>query len=441
MKMITTSFCFIALCLTGGFGSADTVPPGFPAGEVTVDELDGLAGTSVDISPWTYSWRSDFAVQKQPEACFIPRRLERIDTVYRTAIDVLPEDELKSIHYNQPDILKRLPPKPAAPLQAGLLWTGGIVDCRVELIWPVDAAAIPAPENVEVRVYPTAWGWFGWTVDRILSAPEVSADGRSWTYKIEPGLKMDYAYNRQVDAATEMVAVFYEGAPEGIKTVIPNIRVYGSNVGAWKRMDVEIEWGFQEGRVSLAFDGRLETQVAVAGPLKALPGDTGTTVTARSQWKSEGIEKDRRGIVVPVLYAPDNCPGLDSRITLWTNEGGGYVPDQRSGRGFDMDPGSRCFRYPGRQRADRQAVCKRSGGEASETYPSDDERTGRDGLVGRGYERGADMDLSGGNGLAVLSRSGRSCHGGEAARSRMDERLAGGLQSVKRQTSVGRAGV
>lgn len=322
MKMPTMSGYLAVFCLIGNLGLADGLPMGCPPGPMAITELESLAGQPVDISPWTYTWRSDRAVQEQPEAYFIPRRLERIDTVYRTAIDALPEQELKSIYYEQPDMLKRLPPKPEWPLQAGLLWTGGVVDCRVELAWPADAAGIPAPDRVEVRVYPTSWGWFGWTVDRILSNPEVSADGRTWVYRIEPGLKMDYAYSRQVDAATEMVAVFYEGDPSGNKTVIPNIRVTGSNVGVWKRIDVEIEWGFQAGTETSDIDGRLETHAAMIGQAAALTGDQGTTVTGDNQWKSHSVETTRRGIILPVLYAPDSRPGLDSRITVWMRERG-----------------------------------------------------------------------------------------------------------------------
>ncbi len=53
-------------------------------------------------------------------------------------------------------------------LTAGLLWVGGLSEYQVELHWPADLKDPPAPETVEVRVYPTAWGWFGWTVDKIL---------------------------------------------------------------------------------------------------------------------------------------------------------------------------------------------------------------------------------------------------------------------------------
>ena len=249
------------------------------AGVMDMNMLDQMAGQPVDISPWTYVWRSDRAVQEKPEAYFIPRRLERIDTVYRTAYAALPEPELKSLYYDQPDILKPLLPKPKGALQTGLLWTGGVADAQVELNWPVDAGEIPAPDAVEVRIYPTSWGWFGWTVDRVLSNPTISADGRTWIYKCEPGLKMDYAYSRHVDAATEMVAVFYDGHPSPGKSVIPTLHVTSPRLGPWKRMDVEIEWGFQAGTEKSGFEGRIDTHVAITGPAAALTGDKGTTVT------------------------------------------------------------------------------------------------------------------------------------------------------------------
>jgi hypothetical protein len=140
-----------------------------------------------------------------------------------------------------PDLLSPLPPTPKGRLLAGLLWTGRLAEYRVELHWPAGARA-PSPEAVEVRVYPTSYGWFGWTVDKILGKPEVSADGRTWTYKSQPG-KMDFCYSVQVDAATEMVAVFC--AEE--KSAVPAIRMISPKLGVWKRVDVEIEWGFLPG--------------------------------------------------------------------------------------------------------------------------------------------------------------------------------------------------
>jgi hypothetical protein len=282
-------------------------------GDVWADSA--MAGQPVDIAPWTYAWRADLAVQEKPEAYFIPRRLDRLDKVYRTAYDALPEPELKSIYYDMPDLLKPLLPKPKGRLQAGLLWTGGLVDYRVELHWPADAKAIPSPEDVEVRVYPTSFGWFGWTVDKVLGNPEISADRRTWTYKSDPTAKMDSSYSARVDAATEMVAVFREEDKSGAKPAVPAIRVTGPSIGAWKRMDVEIEWGFQAEKKD--FDGRLEPYMTMIGPVAPLVGDKGTTPTGEHRWQSRAAGDTRRGIVVPLLYAPTIRPGLDSRITVW----------------------------------------------------------------------------------------------------------------------------
>ena len=282
--------------------------------------LDQLAGQPVDIAPWAYAWRADLAIQEKPEAYFIPRRLERINKVYRTAFTALPPDQLKSIYYDMPDLLKPLLPQPKGQLQAGLLWTGGVSKYQVELHWPADVQAIPSPDAVEVRVYPTSFGWFGWTVDKILSNPKQSEDRRTWTYVSDPTAKMDSGYSAHVDAATEMVAVFYEGKEMqgGVKPAVPDIRVVGPSVGAWKRMDLEIEWGFQAGTEKNDFDGRLESHVAMVGPVSPLAGDKGTTMTGACAWQSRVAGEARRGIVVPVLYAPNSCPGLDSRVTVWS---------------------------------------------------------------------------------------------------------------------------
>lgn len=317
--IICSSVCLFALL--SRTLAADTSAPSTAA---DLDKLDKLVGQAVDISPWTYVWRADRAVQERPEACFIPRRLDRIDKVYRTAKTALSPQDLKSLFYKLPDLLKTLPSPPKGRLQAGLLWTGRVSDYRVELHWPANKD-IPPLDAVEVRVYPTAFGWFGWTVDKILTKPEVSADGRTWTYKSDPKEEMDTAYDGRISAGTEMVAVFYgdKAAPSDTALAIPTIRVTGPSIGPWKRTDVEIEWGFQPGAENAEFDGRLETHVAMIGQATPLADDKGTTVADGRSWKSKPAgDAARRGIVVPLLYAPNSSPGLDSRVTVWTKSGG-----------------------------------------------------------------------------------------------------------------------
>ena len=296
-----------------------------PATSTESANLGALAGRSVDISPWAYAWRADLPIQTKPEASFIPRRLERLDRVYRTAPQALPEAELKSIYYQLLDLLKPFPPKPKGELLAGLLWTGKLADYQVQLCWPDDPAEIPSPETVEVRAYPTSFGWFGWTVDKVLGKPEISEDRHTWTYKSAPGEKMDAAYNARVDAATEMIAVFCGGATAqgNIKTPVPTIRVTSSDVGTWQRMDVEIEWGFQERAADRDFDGRIEAHVGLIGAVSPLTGDKGITINGPHAWQSRaGAGDTRRGIVVPLLYAPTARPALDTRVTIWTKTTG-----------------------------------------------------------------------------------------------------------------------
>ena len=300
-----------------GVGSFDLQPT------TEKSELDKLVGQPVDLAPWAYAWRRDLAVQAKPEANFIPRRLERIDKVYRTAFYEMPEQELKSIYYTMPDLLKPLLPKPKGQLVAGLLWTGGLAEYQVELVWPSDLHEVPSPEAMEVRIYPTSFGWFGWTVDKILSRPEVSEDQHKWRYKSEPGAKMDWAFSGRVDAATEMVAVFCdESLIQGdIRSPVPRIRVTSPSLGKWKRIDVEIEWGFQAGNKT-DLDGWLESYVAMIGPISPLAEDKGTTVIDGGSWRSRAVGNTRRGIVVPLLYATGGRPALDSRITLCTKTSG-----------------------------------------------------------------------------------------------------------------------
>jgi hypothetical protein len=314
----------VVLAMFGAGVAFAAQSPGVQPTATDKAKLDKLVGQPVDIAPWAYAWRADRAIQEKPEAYFIPRRLDRIDKVYRTAFTALPPEQLKSIYYDMPDLLKPLPSPPKGRLRAGLLWTGGVTKYQVELHWPAGAAEIPSPDTVEVRVYPTSYGWFGWTVDKVLSNPEISEDRRTWTYKSEPDAKMDWAYNVRVDAATEMVAVFREDAKTsgGAEAAVPSIRVIGPSMGQWKRIDLEIEWGFQAGTEKTDFDGRLESHVAIVGPVLPLTDDKGTTVTGPNAWQSRAAGDARRGIVVPALYAPDSRPGLDSRITVWTKTTG-----------------------------------------------------------------------------------------------------------------------
>ncbi|MGO8745461.1 MAG: hypothetical protein ACLQNE_05685 [Thermoguttaceae bacterium] len=349
-RTIPMGVVVLAVLVVGVASAAQS--PGLPLEAADKAQLDRLVNQPVDIAPWAYAWRADRAVQEKPEAYFIPRRLERMDKVYRTAFYEMPAQELKSIYYEMPELITPLLPKPKGKLLAGLLWTVRLADYRVELCWPAGVPEVPQPEAVEVRVYPTAFGWFGWCKDEILGKPQVSADRRTWKYNHSCATEIPAAVGRthRGGSATEMVAVFSEDGktPNGGKSAVPSIRVISPSVGPWKRMDVEMEWSFQAGTEKTDLDGCLESYVGVIGPVAPLADDKGTTVTGAHAWQSRAAGDARRGIVIPVLYVPGDRPSLDfatavaslladtstvpyvpssrptldSRVTVWTKAGG-----------------------------------------------------------------------------------------------------------------------
>jgi hypothetical protein len=75
-KMSSTAV-LVTLGLTLAAGAAEPPKPETPS------DLDKLAGQPADLAPWAYAWRADRQVQEKPEAYFIPRRLSRLDTIYR----------------------------------------------------------------------------------------------------------------------------------------------------------------------------------------------------------------------------------------------------------------------------------------------------------------------------------------------------------------------
>ena len=251
--------------------------------------VSSLEGTPVDLAPWGYLYRSDLKIQSVPEAYFIPRRLKRVDEVYRTAYAALGPDQVKSPFYKQDDIANPLLPKPEGKLLTGMLWEGGLTDIVLTLRWP-ERGKIPGPQDIEARIFPTAWGWFGVTSDRILIGPEISENGRVWTYRSDPDWKMDWAYSMQVKAATELVAVFARKS-----CAVPEMKITSPALGNWAMMDVTIEWGFDPDH-PYEFTGELDTHVAVISRPKYNPQKK----TAR----------------LHCLYSPVSRYGNDSRLTV-----------------------------------------------------------------------------------------------------------------------------
>jgi hypothetical protein len=293
-------------------------------------DFDRLIGRPAELSAWAYSYRSDLKVQAKPEAAFILRRLERIDRVYRPVSLLLsqgsgkkglpwPRQEGDWQLLSKKEIWERgeLPPAPAGSLKSALLWEGRMRLNRVEIEWPTGQPAPPL-QNVEVRVYPSPYGWFGWQSElRLTAAPEIAAGGSIWVY------------NGDWDGV-DMVAVFVQSA-EKTPGPVPQIRAYGPE--SWKRADLQIEWGFREGTRTLDYSGRLEAFFGLVGAIAPLVGDAGTVTDGTAAWTSHGRSGARRGISLSLLYiepAAELVKGMpkypyghprDTRMTLWTKAG------------------------------------------------------------------------------------------------------------------------
>ncbi|MCL5096339.1 MAG: hypothetical protein M1608_02140 [Candidatus Omnitrophica bacterium] len=331
-------FLAIGLVLSLGF------LPVFGADEKPA--IDNLVGQPAELSAWAYAYRADLTVQEKPEACFVLRRLERINRDYRAVSCLLAQDGVREDHFS---------PAPKGTLQSALIWEGRVQLNRVELQWPKNGPAAPSPEDVEVRVYPSPFGWFGWQADQQVTVkPTISQDGLTWVYEgtdpAKPLPMTNYQPPKDIGIAwgtsgagnsneVDMVAVFVrapekakkEAANQQPKFAVPTIRAYGPE--SWKRMDVEIEWGFKDGTQQADYDGRVEGFFGITGTAAPLPDDTGTTMEGPGSWKSHPGNGTRRGITLPILYVQPavelvgNLPRFpyghprDTRITLWTRSG------------------------------------------------------------------------------------------------------------------------
>ncbi|MBQ9415354.1 MAG: hypothetical protein IJU20_00725 [Clostridia bacterium] len=240
----------------------------------------------VDLSPWAYVWRRDAEVQEKPEAYFIIRRLNRQEKIYRTLLPQLGYEQAKAICYRQDDIVTEQIPSPSQPLLTGILWEGGLTDYRVQLTFPAECPA-PDPAQMEVRTYPTAWGWFGWSNDRMMELTSVSKDGRTLTYTPPEGT-MDYAYNARRKAQSECICVF---APEGV--CVPSLHVIGDSLGCWEEVRVRAFWGL---------DGKYE--------------NLAPTALTHVAWVEKEEQTGERERVYTCLYSPVSRYGNDSRLTL-----------------------------------------------------------------------------------------------------------------------------
>lgn len=217
------------------------------------------------------------------------------------------------------------PVDPAAPAvrQAlcGLLWEEVRPLRRVDLEWPATATAIPPPAELMLTCFDatdgTAHTWWNPRTLRDAGKPDVSPDGRRYSYAIP------------VDTWGLVVAL--RGNQDAASYSVPTLRALVPD--PWKRADLEIEWGFADATAGRDYSGRIEGYDAVIADLRLLADDPHTTLTGPQAWLSPGPGDGRRGVRLSVLYMgtsrwrqvwPYHAQPEDvarSILTVWTAAG------------------------------------------------------------------------------------------------------------------------
>ena len=172
----------------------------------------------------------------------------------------------------------------------GLLWEEIRPVQRIELTWSADLNRRPAPSEVALTTLENKGSASSWW-NNLEAAPKsvkatLSNDGRTYLYELP--------------TETCGLVVSVAGARSASDYEVPAVKVLGADL--WKKMDLEIEWGFDPATLDQDYSGRIEAYDGQVGELRPLDGDVGTTATGSSSWRSTGQGAVRRGLKTSLLY-------------------------------------------------------------------------------------------------------------------------------------------
>ena len=287
----------VAVDIAAGAASALEKPALTPP---PTQDFRSLVGTSADIAPSAYQYRAD-----------------------RLAGDNPPESWLALMWYAHQALNKPVDVKAPAIKQVlcGLLWEEIRPVQRIELTWSADLKRRPAPGELAITVLENKGSSSSWW-NNLEAVPKptkatLSNDGRT------------YRYDLPIETCGIVVSVV--GAGSASEYDVPQVRVFVADL--WKKMDLEIEWGFDPTTLDKDYSGRVETYDGKAGGLCPLDGDGTTTVIDSSSWGSVGKGPARRGLKASLLYMgtakwrrvqPFTSQSDDvarTIVTLWTKSG------------------------------------------------------------------------------------------------------------------------
>jgi hypothetical protein len=273
---------------------------GMAAADSGENAADPLVGQPVDIASSAYQYRAD----RKPDG----NAPESWLALMRFAGQPLN----KPVDVNAPAIKKVL---------NALLWEEIRPVQRLELSWPAAAKRRPAPEELTITTLDNQGSASSWW-NNLLAAqkpvkPVLSYDGKTYLYDLS--------------AATCGIVISVGAGKSAVDHDVPQARVLVADV--WKKMEVEIEWGFDATTTNKDYSGRIETYDGVVAGLRPFEGDAGTTVIDARTWRSVGKGTTRRGMRLSLLYMGTSKwrkvqPFASQRddvartiVTLWTKAG------------------------------------------------------------------------------------------------------------------------
>lgn len=263
--------------------------------------LDMLSGQPADIAPSAYLYRADRKPEANPPESWIG------------LMKFAGQPLNKPLDANAPALKKVL---------CGLLWEEVRQVRRVVLVWSSEAQRRPTADDVVVTFFDaeakgTIPTWWNETVLREAGKPEVSDNGRTFTFAIP--------------SDTFGLVVSVRGRQDASAFEVPAVQVFTPD--RWKRVDLEIEWGFDKSTAALDYGGRIEAYDGIVDHVEPLTGDLRTVVKGKTNWQSASKSKGRRGVRLSLLYQgtskwrrvwPYNgevCDVARSIVTVWTRSG------------------------------------------------------------------------------------------------------------------------
>jgi len=203
----------------------------------------------------------------------------------------------------------------------GLLWEEVRPVEKLELTWAAGAKPQPAPDELTITTLDSqgsanSW-WNNLKAVQKPGKPALANDGKTYVYDLNANLCG--------------IVISVGGAKRAADCALPAVRVLVADT--WKKMEVELEWGFDKTNAARDYGGRIETYDGMVAGLRPLKGDSHTAATNANSWRSVGKGAARRGIKFSLLYMgtskwrkvqpftsqPDDV--ARTIVTLWTKSG------------------------------------------------------------------------------------------------------------------------